>query len=63
MKTTIKTADGESLTIQPQKITKCITLNTSDKHGNFVSLTLEPDQLGIMLFAIENECEAMGLEL
>lgn len=63
MKTTIKTADGEKLTIQPLKITKTITLQAADKHGNFVSVLLDPDQVGVLLFTLEAEMQAMGVEL
>ncbi len=61
MKTTIKTVDGEKLTVQPMRISKSITLDATDKHGHFVSLCLSPDQIGVLLYALESEMEAMGV--
>lgn len=63
MKTTIKAGDGEALTVQPFKISKAISIAVSDKAGNVNTILLEPDQVGVLLFALEQECEAMGVEL
>lgn len=63
MKTTIKTGDGEALTVQPFKIAKAISIAVSDKFGNVNTVLLEPDQVGVLLFSIEQACEQMGVEL
>lgn len=60
MKTTIKTADGESMTVQPLPISKVISINCQDKHGQMVNLLLEPGQAGVLVGAIQREFEAMG---
>ena len=63
MKTTIKTSDGQALTVQGMRVNKVIMLDAIDSHGNMVNLMLEPDQVGVLLFALEQEAEALGVEL
>lgn len=60
MKTTVKTAYGHAATVQPLKLMGMVLLTIKDAQGDTIAAECTPDQIGALMFGLEQAVNALG---
>ncbi len=60
MKTTVKTAFGAAATVQPLKLMGMVLISLKDQAGDTVTAECTPDQIGALMFGLEQAMAALG---
>ena len=59
MKTTVKTAFGAAATVQPLKLMGMVLISLKDQAGDTVTAECTPDQIGALMFGLEQAMAAL----
>lgn len=60
MKTTVKTEFGHAATVQPLKLMGMVLLTIKDASGDTIATECTPDQIGALMFGLEQAVGALG---